>query len=55
MKEYIFFRKTGFYSIQLESPTQDKTDDEFAQDNALCNPGTVKVKDIFGNVIFTKQ
>ena len=54
MSEYVFFRKEGFYSICFESHVLDKTDDEFAYDNALCNPGTIKVEDIFGRKIFPK-
>lgn len=52
MKDYVFFRAGGFYLVQLESPTLSKTDDEFAYDNAISNPGTVKVEDVFGNKIF---
>ena len=40
---YIFFRKDGFYPLELES-FHDKTDDEVAIDNANCNPGTLKVE-----------
>ena len=44
-KHYIFFRKECFYPIELGS-------DEQAVENALCNPGTIKVEDINRNVIW---
>lgn len=47
MKEYIFYRKEGFYSIVLR-------DDDDARENAEYNKGTVKVEDTNGNVIWPK-
>lgn len=55
MKEYIFYRKDGFYILPLESPIPNKSDDEFAYDNALCNPGTTKVETVEGKVIYPIQ
>ncbi len=48
MPEYVFIRKEGFYPINLQSPTPDKTDDEYAIDNAKSNPGTIKVIKLWG-------
>ena len=55
MKEYLFIREEGFYTITLESPIKDKTDDQFAIDNALSNPGTLQVEDFEGNTIWKKN
>jgi hypothetical protein len=46
MKTYIFFRDIGWYALQLK-------DDAEAVANAKCNPGTTKVEDSDGNVIWT--
>jgi len=35
-----------------EGPVPDKTDDEFAYDNALCNPGTLSVETVDGEIIY---
>lgn len=45
MKEYIFFREEGFYSIGL-------LNDIDAIQNAKCNIGTIRVEDIHGNIIW---
>lgn len=47
MKEYMFFREYGFYSIGL-------LNDIDAIENAKCNPGTIRVEDIYGNIIWEK-
>lgn len=47
MKEYLFFRQEGFYTLSLK-------DDEDAIKNALCNEGTERVQDFKGNVIWRK-
>jgi len=45
---YIFFRKDGFYPIEL-------IDDSDACNNALCNPGTMKVEDSTGRTVWQLQ
>jgi len=42
---YIFFRKEGFYPIDMK-------DDADAKANAECNPGTLRVEDIHGRVVW---
>lgn len=37
-KVYLFFRKEGFYPIELR-------DDECAAANGECNPGTLRIED----------
>ena len=50
----VFFRKGGFYPLDM--PTiPDKTIEEVARDNAECNPGTVRVEDIHGRVLWRAQ
>ena len=48
MKTYIFFRDETFYPIELY-------DDDDAIVNALCNPGTTKVEDTKGKVIWEEK
>ena len=43
---YIFFRAEGWYPIQLE-------DDKDAIANGNSNPGTIKIEDAFGRLIWT--
>jgi len=51
MIELVFFRKDGFYMI--ESPVPDgKTVAEVVKDHAECNPGTLRIEDIKGNVLW---
>lgn len=45
MKVYIFFRKEGFYPLEFKN-------DKEAVTNALCNPGTLRVENIDGEVIW---
>lgn len=45
---YIFFRDKMFYPLTLK-------DDEDARRNAEFNPGTTRVEDIDGNVIWRQQ
>lgn len=45
MLPYVFFRKEGFYPIEL-------LNDEDAKRNAELNPGTLRVEDINGRVIW---
>lgn len=44
---YIFFRQEGWYPLELGS-------DEEAIANAKCNPGTLKVENSEGTLIWTK-
>lgn len=45
---YSFHRKTGFYPLILQS-------DEEAIENAICNPGTIRVvNEITQVVVFTE-
>jgi len=44
-KWYTFFRENMFYMIELGS-------DEQAIDNVHCNPGTTKVEDVNGNIVW---
>ncbi|WP_165931114.1 hypothetical protein [Stenotrophomonas sp. ATCM1_4] len=45
MKLYLFFRPEGFYPLQL-------SDDETAVAHAECNPGTVKVEEWTGRLVW---
>lgn len=45
MRIYVFFRDIGFYPLEL-------LDDKQAVDNAECNPGTLRVEDIDGRVVW---
>lgn len=47
-KPYIFFRKDGFYPITL-------FDDADARHNAEINPGTIRVEDTNGRVVWRQQ
>lgn len=44
-KVYIFFREAGWYPLELK-------DDLDAQQNAETNPGTLKVEDINGRIVW---
>lgn len=45
---YVFVRKEGFYTIRLY-------DDDDARHNAKINPGTLRVEDQQGNVVWSLQ
>jgi hypothetical protein len=45
---YVFFREGMFYPITLRN-------DEDARRNAECNPGTLRVEDIDGNIVWRPQ
>lgn len=45
---YIFFRDGSFYPINMK-------DDDDARRNAECNPGTLRVEDINGRVVWSLQ
>ncbi len=46
LQPYVFVRESQFYVIELHG-------DEDARNNALCNPGTVRVEDMLGNVVWS--
>jgi hypothetical protein len=48
LRIYIFFREGFFYPIGLRN-------DDDARKNALCNPGTTKVEDIDGRVVWAHE
>lgn len=45
MEVYIFIRKEGFYPVELR-------DDDDAKRNAEINPGTLRVEDLNGRVVW---
>lgn len=45
MIPYVFVRAEGFYIVELR-------DDADARANAECNPGTLRVEDMRGNVVW---
>lgn len=45
MAPRIFFRENIFYVIELP-------DDDDLNAHAACNPGTLRIEDIFGNVLW---
>lgn len=45
MEVYIFIREGGFYPLALK-------DDVDARRNAECNPGTIRVEDTVGRVVW---
>ncbi len=54
----VFFRKDGFYPMDIPlmpGDLPDKTIEEIASDNAECNPGTIRVEDIHGRVLWRAQ
>ena len=52
----IFFRKGADDDVEffypVEYPDDVKTPEQLATDSADCNPGTVRVEDIEGNVLW---
>lgn len=46
MKTYIFFREDGFYLLELPDA------DHQIIDHVRCNPGTIRVEDLNGKVIY---
>jgi hypothetical protein len=48
LQPYVFFRNEGFYFVTLK-------DDEDAVNNAHHNPGTLKVEDIDGRVVWSSD
>lgn len=45
---YLFFRDKHFYTINMK-------DDADAVTNAECNPGTTRVEDINGRIVWERQ
>jgi len=53
MVPLVFFRESGFYMV----PCPQRADQELtdvAKENAECNPGTLRVEDMTGNVLWAK-
>lgn len=44
---FIFVRKEGFYVIEIPRET--------VLDNVICNPGTIRVEDFAGNILFEEK
>lgn len=54
MMELVMFRKDIFYLIEVPADVlKTKTQLEVAKDNADCNPGTIRVEDVTGKVLWT--
>lgn len=45
MRVFIFFRAEGWYPVELPSESH-------VLPNVQCNPGTIKVEDMDGNVVW---
>ncbi len=55
MTTLVFFRADMFYPLDIPPMPGDypgKTIKEIARDNAKCNPGTIRVEDLHGNVLW---
>jgi len=50
MKEFIFFREEGFYVVPLLYGTKKDI-----ADNAKCNPGTIKVTALNGDIVWPDE
>ena len=51
----VFFRQDFFYPMDIPpmpGDHPDKTIKEIARDNADCNPGTIRVEDINGRILW---
>ncbi len=54
MIDLVFFRTSGFYTVPC--PTlKGQTLTQVAAENAVCNPGTTRVEDVAGNVLWSAQ
>lgn len=52
----LFVRAEGFYPIELLDPARcGRTLAEQAADHAVLNPGTLRVEDITGNILWRPQ
>lgn len=49
----IFIREDGFYPLDMPF-VPGKTVLEIARDNARCNPGTIRVENILGQVLWRR-
>ena len=49
----VFFREDTFYPIEIPLIV-GKTIKEIARDNAKCNPGTIRVEDLNGHVLWQR-
>ena len=54
MTTLVFFRKDVFYPLDMPI-ILGKTIEEVARDNAECNPGTIRVEDITGRILWRLQ
>ena len=55
MMTLVFFRQGFFYPMNIPPMPGDhsgKTIEEIARDNAECNPGTIRVEDINGRILW---
>lgn len=56
MVPVVFIRDTHFYPVELMEPTEcGKTLEQQAADHAELNPGTVRVEDMLGNILWRRQ
>lgn len=56
MQTVIFFRDDMFYPIELMEPADcGKSLEQQAADNAELNPGTTRVEDVEGNILWRVQ
>lgn len=51
MPTLVFFREEGFYPVEVPDWLPLKTQ---AETHASVNPGTLRVEDIHGNVLWSK-
>ena len=52
----VFFRETGFYQIEFLPPAEfGRTMAQQAADHAELNPGTIKIQDMAGTVLWRPQ
>ena len=58
MTTLVFFRKDRFYPMDIPPIPDDFPDkpiEKIARDNAECNPGTIRVEDTHGRVLWRAQ
>ena len=57
MPTLVFFREDMFYPMDIPpmpGDLPDKPIEEIARDNAECNPGTIRVEDLHGRVLWRR-
>lgn len=55
MTTLVFFREDGFYPMDIPPMPDDLPDKpikEIARDNAEINPGTIRVEDLYGRILW---